>query len=459
MKQTYIHIAAVSIITFLLGLFYITDRTPYSDEYVYLGHAHTLYSHGVFGSFDSKTGALNPDARFAPLYPGLLALTMIIDEDFAKSTECYLSRVGVDEHNCPEEFNTIKVIQLLLFALSLGYIWFLLSIISRSKLFSYFTVGFLLFSGTPFYYADHFLTESLYLSSAFIFLLTLPLAILRKSINYTIISALFLALTALIRPTFLYLFYLLILIFPILFFTTKAYFSNFRSFSSFYFVFVIIFSIAIAPWLTRNVIYFDKFAITIGYASHPLATRVAHNEMTNMEYLAGWIYWLPDFGDSLAEKIFGYKNVHRLSFSSPESFYPEGRQKVDKNLNELMETRAAGKRYSSRLDALLKNYVYADILNHIKVTLLLAWRGFFVDKYFSFIGLFFLAWALLIGIKEQYIKYFHIILFPSLILLFFQAAISVSIPRYNLILLLPLSISYASFFCWLVNKYLLKRQE
>tara|TARA_R110002072_G_scaffold50843_3_gene136543 strand:- start:17529 stop:18908 length:1380 start_codon:yes stop_codon:yes gene_type:complete len=456
MKQTCVHIAAVSIITFLLGLFYITDRTPYSDEYVYLGHAHTLYSYGVFGSQNGTKDSPKPDARFAPLYPVLLAVTMHIDEDFAKSTECYLSTVGMDENSCSGEFYTIKVIQLLIFSLSLGYIWYLLTIISSSKLFSYSTVGLLLFSGTPFYYADHFLTESLYLALAFIFLLTLPLAILRQSTKYTIISAVFLALTALTRPTFLYLFYLLIFIFPIVFFTTKAYFLNLRSFFRFYFSFLIIFSMVVAPWITRNVIYFDKFAMTMGYSTHPLSTRVAHNEMTNMEYLAGWIYWLPDFGDSLAEKIFGYENVHRLSFSSPESFYPAGRQKVDKHLNELMDTRAVDIKYSSRLDALLKTYVYSDILNHMKVTLLLAWRGFFVDKYFAFIGLFFLIWALFMGIKEQYIKYFHIILFPSLILLFFQAAISVSIPRYNLILLLPLSISYASFFCWLGNRYLNK---
>jgi hypothetical protein len=178
--------------------------------------------------------------------------------------------------------------------------------------------------------------------------------------------------------------------------------------------------------------------------------------MTNKEYMAGWIYWLPDFGDSLAEKLFGKENTHRLSFSSPESFYPAGRQKVDQRINEAMNDETGEKKYSSKMDALMNIYIYPDLINHAKVTLLLAWRGFFVDKYFGFFGLFFIIWAIMGGIKEQFARYFQIILFPPFILLFFQAAISVSITRYNLIFLLPMSIAYAASFCILIRKCLLR---
>tara|TARA_B100000959_G_C14974743_1_gene621123 strand:+ start:770 stop:2149 length:1380 start_codon:yes stop_codon:yes gene_type:complete len=435
------HISGIIIVTFLIGTFYITDRTPYSDEYLYLGHAHSLYSHGIFGRVDKKTGHSEPDAFPAPLYPALLAGFMLIDKDFANSTACYLTSIDVKKHNCSNKLFKAKIFQLILFALCLSYIWLLLVKITDSRLLAYITVGLLLFSGTPFYYADHFLTESLYLPLVFIFLLTLPIAILQQNLKYAVISAIFLALAALARPIFLYLFYMLLLIFPVMFFFKKRFFLDVRGFINFNLVFLITFSLIVGPWITRNMMHFDKFAITADYSWRTLSTRVAHNDMNNMEYLAGWIYWLPDFGDSLAKNLFGSENTDRLSFSDPQSFYPAGRHKVDQRINTAMNLGTGTNRYSSRMEALLKIYVYPDMLNHAKVTLLLAWRGFFVEKYFGLIGLFFLIWAIAGGMKDQYARYFHIIIIPPMILLFLQAAISLSIPRYNSILLLPLSIA------------------
>jgi hypothetical protein len=446
------HISGIIILTFVVGMFSLTDRIPYSDEYVYLGHGYTLYSKGVFGTVDKNTDESIPDARFAPITPITLAGIMLINERFAKSVNCYLTTIDAERQNCPNELFIGKALQLLLFSCCLSYIWLLLFNITGSKLFSYLTAAMLLLSGTPYHYADHFLTESLYLGFAFIFLLSLPLAILKQSIKYTIISAIFLALTALVRPTYLYLFYLLLLVIPLLLIFKEKYFLNIKHFIKFYSVFFIVFSLIVGPWMARSAIYFDKFAITVGYGDKPLATRVAHNDMTDKEFLAGWIYWLPDFGDSLAENLFGKENTHRLSFSSPQSFYPEGRHKVDTKISEAMDVGIDGKKYSSRMEALMNLYVYPDILNHAKVTLLLAWRGFFVDKYFAFFGLFFLIWAIAGGIKEQSARYFQIILIPPMLLLFFQAAVSVSIPRYNLILLLPISIAYSASFYILIHK-------
>lgn len=456
--QTLKHISGIIILTFIVGVFSLTDRIPYSDEYVYLGHSYSLYSNGVFGIVDKNSGRSVPDARYAPLSPAVIAGIMLINEDFAKSVTCYLYSAETERKNCPNDLFIGKAIQLFIFALCLSYIWLLLFKISNSKLFSYLTVGMLLFSGIPFHFSDHFLTESLYLGFAFIFLLALPLAILKQSVKYAVISAVFLALTALVRPTFLYLFYLLLLSFPLLLLVKNKYFSDARKFLEFYIVFFIAFSLVIGPWMIRNVVYFDKFGITIGYSDKPLSTRVAHNEMTNKEYLAGWIYWLPDFGDSLAEDLFGQENTHRLSFSSPESFYPAGKQKVNQRISREMYTESGEKRYSTRTEALMKTYIYQDLFNHGKITLLLAWRGFFVVKYFGFFGLFFLIWALTGGIKKEYARYLQLILLPPIILLFFQAAVSVSIPRYNLILLLPMSISYAAAFHILIRKYLIRKE-
>ncbi len=443
------HIIVIIILTFFSGIVYLTDRTPYSDEYAYLGHANSIYENQVFGRVSKESGESVKDARFAPLYPAFLASLMFIDNKLAKSVECYLNNTTTQNTNCPDNFYTVKSAQLVIFSILLTYIWFLLLKISSSKVFSYSCILMILLSGSPFYYSDHFLTESLYLAPAFIFLLTLSIAVLQKRIEYAAISAFFLAFAALIRPTFLYLFYFLILISPILFFYKDKYLYNFRSYLRITIVFISVFCVVVGPWLIRNQIYFDKFAMTTGYGDKPLSTRVAHNEMTNSEYLAAWIYWLPDFGDSLARKWFGRENTDRLSFSDPESFYPAGRHKVDQVINDAMATG----NYQSRMEAIFKIYIFSDLLNHSKVTLLLAWRGFFVEKYFGFLGLFVMIWAVIGGIKAEQKDYFNIVLLPTIILLFFQAAISISIARYNLILILPLSFAYAALISRLVNYF------
>lgn len=442
--QMLMHMSGVIVMTFLIGLFYITDITPEADENVYMNHAFSLYKSGVFGVTDMQTGIPEPGARVAPLYPAILAAVMFIDKDVAASAECHLSSLRLEGSNCPDKFITVKLIQLILFSLFLGYIWLLLVKISASQIFAYLTTGLLLLSGAPYYFTNHYLTESLYLAPAFIFLLTLSIAILHKKLNYAVVSAAFLAIAALIRPTYLYLFYLLLFIFPVLFLVSRKYFSDIRQFIKFNLIFIIVFSLVIGPWVVRNNVHFDKFSITVGYSDKPLSTRVAHNDLTDREYLAGWIYYLPDFGDSLAEKLFGHETVQRLGFGNPQSIYPVGREKIVQRINTVMNAKESPEKYSSRLAALLKIYVYSDLLNHAKITLLMAWRGFFVEKYFGLIGLFFLIWAVAGGIKNLHARYFHLIILPPFILLFFQAAISVSIPRYNLILLLPLSIAMAA---------------
>jgi hypothetical protein len=449
------HIIGIVILTFFAGIFYISDRTPYADEYVYLGHANSIYKNQVFGVIDVNTGESTTDARFAPLYPAFVAGIMFIDTKLADSVQCYLLRIAEQKPDCSNNLYTVKVVQLIIFSLLLAYCWYLLLQITASKIFSYACIVMIIISGAPYYYADHFLTESLYLGPAFIFLLTLSLTVLKKSIKYAVISACSLGVVSLIRPTYLYLFYFIILLSPILYFYKDKYLYSFSDYLRIVFTFIISFYVVVGPWIVRNQMYFDRFSITTGYGDKPLSTRVAHNEMTNTEYLAGWIYWLPDFGDSLARKLFGNENTDRLSFTSPDSFYPVGRQKVNQEISEAMST---GK-YQSRMEAIFKIYIFSDLLNHAKVTMLMAWRGFFVEKYFGFIGLFVMIWAFVFGFKDRQKDFFCIILIPTIILLFFQAAISVSITRYNLILIVPFSFAYAALINKLVNLFIGSKQK
>ena len=91
----------------------------------------------------------------------------------------------------------------------------------------------------------------------------------------------------------------------------------------------------------------------------------------------------------------------------------------------------------------MKKYVFNDLFNHVKVTLVLAWRGLFVEKYFGLLGVIAMVWGLCGGLKREERALYLMISLPIGLMLLFHAFFTVSIPRYNLSLLLPMSLCMA----------------
>jgi len=416
------------------GSFQLTDRGPVYDETVYLDYAYSLYKYGVF-SQSSRTGVKpEPDARIAPVLPLFIAGVMHLDSELAANIEC--SVTGIKRAKCNRDLSFLKHVELLLSAVCIGIVWLLLLRISKSHTFSYAVVLFILLSGIPFYYADHFLTESIYLPIVCILMLCLAIALPEQNRRFLLISSILLALLALTRPTFYYLFFLLLpfILFQVFYTGKKSGFSGKTILCLFY---IFPFFLVIAPWLTRNYKHYGIPAITVGYSAMPLSSRVSYNSMTDMEYLAGWIYWLPDFGDSLALKLFGKEHISRLDFSDPEGFILHERKLIR---NKIKEFQAVNDHFSPTR-WLIDNYILDDLSSHLKITALMAWRGVFIEKYFGLIGFFCMIWGLFHGLKKYIGPHYYWISLPPLLLLFFHAFISASIPRYNIPLVLPMTIA------------------
>jgi len=440
------HLLFVFILVFIPGIFVVSDMWPVADETVYVRYAYSIHQHEVYGLAIDTSSKPVPSAHVAPAVPLYIAGFMLMNKPFSESIRCFIERKN-KQKPCTDGFFAFKIMNLAYLAVCLAVSWYLLLVITGSKSLAYIVVALITLSGAPWYFADHFLTETLYVPLAIIFYLVFALSFYRSDFKGFLGSGILLGLLALIRPSFLYLFIVLFTLLPvILLMMKKSGTPVARMIIKHTFVFLAGFTLVVSPWMIRNYLTLDRATVTVGYGAFALSSRVAYNQMTDREYLAGWIYWLPDFGDSLAEDLFGKENTHRLDFGSPDGFINKNREDIRKEISKATGARLdyheAGHQVSP-VAWLLKEYVVKDLFNHIKVTLLLAWRGLFIEKYFGLTGFLAILWGLAGGLKGELRSYFLLFTFPIIILLFFHASLTASIPRYNLSLLLPMSFCMA----------------
>lgn len=435
-------VLAVTLAVCAAGLATPDARAPESDELFYLGYAHNLAVHGVFGPPVAAGQTPQPGADIAPLYPLLLAAALRLDATFAAATDCVLTTAQAGAE-CPSGWRGPRVAQLVLNGLGLGLATVWLVPVLASPLLAGLTALFVGASGTGVYFSHHFLTESLYLPVALMFGAAFARALLGASPGWSAASGVLLGVLALVRPTFFYLALLLLPVVPVL-----AWVMGQRTMRAgvLLVALALAFTLTVGPWVVRNALAFDKAGITVGYGGRALSTRLAYNAMTVREYAAGWIYWLPDFGDKAAVALFGADTVSRLDLGNPAGFYTEGRNalraEVDAATGVNLDRRARPVG-DPALGWLLRHKLLAEPGTHAAVTLLLAWRGAFVAKYFGLAGLVAVALALARRGPSPARRVLLVTLTPALLLLLFNAAVSLNIPRYNLPLVLPMSIAMA----------------
>ncbi|GAB3439807.1 hypothetical protein [Insolitispirillum peregrinum] len=196
------------------------------------------------------------------------------------------------------------------------------------------------------------------------------------------------------------------------------------------------YGVVIAPWLWRNHQLFGLTAITGPYGGYILAQRVAYNAMSAREWLASLLFWLPDFGDSLARLFFPADLLARLDWYSPDAYYVLG------NGAWMREMLAQAGSKDALQGWVLREKVFADLPAHLAVTISLALRGLWVSKYFGLIGVVFWLPSLVRAVRRQQGLWLAFCA-PAIVLLGLQAFVSVSIPRYNLLVIPCMAIAAA----------------
>jgi hypothetical protein len=435
----------------LVHLFTTELESPSRDQLRYVDYAYHLNTHNTFGlGCGVYDKAPDPGNANVPLYPILLAGAATLDSNLNQNYYCALKRHGVrgdcligtnqqpDQTaprtpDCPtEDFTAVLVVNHTLLFVSLLFLYLISAQLFRHPVLPWLTVFAAFGSGIFTDYSTRILTENLLLTLFLMMQYALLVYFRKPGIIAVAAVGLILALLTLTRPEYPYLALAAVLIF-----VGIALWQKQTRFLVHGFVLGLVFVLTISPWLVRNHQQFDRWTIAAGnYGEITLAYRVAYNHMDARHWLASFVYFLPDFGDSLTRRIFSEDWYWREIDARSGSY-----QDVT---NNMLTATANGQ---LTLQDLLQHHVLADLPTHLATTIPLSWRGVFIAKYWGLIAFFtYLVFQYRQLRRGQY--ELAIIALPCWLLVGLHAGISINIPRYNL----PLLSVYAVSLGWLLAK-------
>ncbi|RED51228.1 hypothetical protein [Aestuariispira insulae] len=412
---------------------------PLSDELVYLTSGALIAQKGVFSldakSLETPQKTPAPNHFFMPGTAFIYAVIQAADPEFAQFSQCAaLHQTGMPE--CQSPGWLIHTVQSLVIALAVFAAWQATVNITGSQATAWLFLIIILASGRFAHYARQFLSDGF-------FLLAMSLCAhwavsFWKSPSWRLAAALALTLAfgSYIRPTMLYLFYLLMAC-AVFWWLIQSLRPRLNRISVAQIAMLGgLFGLLILPWMLRTHQLTGQFALTDGYAGYILVQRLAYNMMTIQEWLAAWIYWLPDFGDNLAARLFPTEAYQRLSLVEPTGFYSVGNRAFQQD----MIRQAGGWEH---LFPFLLAKMQNEITTHILVTFPLLLQGMWVGKLVGFACFLLSVPALFILHRRGQLFTFAVFALGPVFLLGLHAFVSVNLPRYNLALLLVMAMGAA----------------
>lgn len=415
------------------------------DSYIYLSTAKDLADKGVltngtFGIAYPETGRGGQGTFFTPLYPAFLSVFMRGDKSFYDDSTCHLnSKNGLEAEQCSNRYNSVILAQIFLSALTCLITWLGALLLTKNLAISWLSFVIGLASGVYGQYSTEIMTESL-LFPLFAAASLLAAIAWQKRRNFRQSGLLWLAsgivfgLVTLTRPAYAYLIYIsfIFLFLACLFITKKNIITALR-----YPILLIAgFAICIAPWVLRNGMTTGDYVISNGYGPFVLVQRLAYNDMTTAEWAASFIYHLPDFGDSLSEKIFGKETTERFNYGNKEGFFFVGhttlRQKISSEVGNEADI----------MSHVLKEYLIPNLPKHLMTSVAMVFNGLWIGKYWGLIAIPLFIAAFFLALRRNW-QELIVLSFPGWFMLGFHAFTSVNVTRYNMTLIPSLSLAAA----------------
>ncbi|WP_085907270.1 hypothetical protein [Kiloniella majae] len=428
----------ISLQAFLIGY-----KAPVADALGYADRATTF-------SFIPSGAAQESGIIFAPLYPAFLSLMMSIDTGVEQAVQCYVARDG----GCDVSgLAPVYVVQTILIALEVYFCYLVCLFLTKRVWISLSVMVLVLLAGRMSEYATWLITETWAFFGFMGFATSLAYALKVKDNSVVfLLMGLGLSIAVLTRPSYLYLVYFLILAIPFYWLVIKKEKPKELLFKTG--IFLLPFILFVIPWMLRNYSYYGVFGVSAGYGPHILSERVTYNMMSWTEYAVSFIYWLPDFGDSLSKSLFPAEFYQKLDFGYPEGYYAYGNSIMRAEIYEQAATE------KERISLLLNGYILPDIVKHIMVTLSLSLRGMWVAKYFGLIGVLALIPGFIQLKKMAGTAPVLFFAFPFFFMVGFNAFVSVSIPRYNvpLVMIYAIAIVLTAWSIWKLVQPLLVRR-
>ena len=414
---------------------------PTLDALRYVDYALNIHDHHVFGlSGPHRDTPPTPGNANSPLYPALLATAFALDPELADSLRCAVVE-RANAQVCPRAYTTILIIQCALVIGALLCLWLAAMRLFRRRTIAWGACGLALASTKPMFYANHLLTEILVL-----FLFAALMAALvalcdnGRARAWAAVGGILGALT-LTRPEYLYLGCILALLGIVCSVRSRREQRVLRLAAG-----VLSFALVTAPWLVRNEHHFGVAAVTGGYGDVILAYRAAYNRMSPAEWAAAFIYWVPGHGETLAARFLPPALTAKLGTDPGSYLYHDGGEIFDAGLAAVGGDRELLSAY------LLRTEILEHPLRHFAASLPLAWRGILAGKYLAVVGV---PCLVLLGVTALRRRHGALLLalLPPAVMISLYAAVSVSVPRYNVYLIYYYGIAVSWAFMALIDRH------
>ncbi len=432
---------------------------PWADDVVYMSIAAGLADRGVYtdGTFADKALVTGPEGQgmfFAPAYPALLSLVMRLDEGFHRTAECIIRHLDNIVYGCEFDLGRELYMQGCLGALAAFMVWVAAFVLTRRLAVAWgglllvlaapgisvkkADIGLRLDLGTVYsYYARILMTESLIFPLFTAACLLLSIGFCRRRPWMSFAAGAAFGVLALIRPSFPYFVYALAAAALACAAWTAARRLKDFSFPKLALVFVAGYALVVTPWIVRNGVTLQSYTISKGYAPFILTQRAMYDEMKAGEWAISFLYALPGIGAPVTEKLFPEAAYERLDPRAHGGFYHQG----NRGPHLAQVAKDAGGR-DKVMGYLMREKILKHPLWHLLVTLSLAWSGMWVAGMWSLLTVPAFAGVMVRAAQTRWHE-FIVFAAPGWFMLVFNAATSVNVERYNLILLPCLAIATA----------------
>lgn len=397
------------------------------DEQFYLRAAHDLYHHGVFSTARARGevvgsvagGAPIPDNYSPPLYPAFLASVATLSSPVREAMNCR----ALEGEDCPEnQLYDLFAVQTFFALLGLCLSMLCFRLIIDDPVFYGFAAFAVMASGIHTKLATSVLPDGLVMTAfagfAYLFLRALKQGTNANGWWLWLAAGAAIGVSALLKPSAFYLPFILLPVMAVLRKRQGLMQGGFL---------VLGLVICIAPWVLRNALVLDSFAFTGSYGGFILSQRLAYNDMTFLEWMASFVFWMPDFGDRLSAYIFSPQFTERLRFDAAEGFYQVGNGPLLSQFKNLSENEG-----KSLVAVMIRDGVFSDPITHFLVSIPIFLRGIWIGGYFSVFAVLAVPVVLwrLHRTQEGYLLAWLTV--PFALLAAFHATISINITRYNL---------------------------
>lgn len=408
---------------------------PTADALRYVDYAVNIIEHGVFGlSGTVRAEPAVPGNANTPVYPFWLAAVAMVDADTRATLAC-LAREAHGTQACDIRLDSLYAAQLALVGLTMLITWWTALRLFASQAPAWAALVALAFSRDLVFYAHRLLTEALVVPLLVLGAFAVAMMARTGHARYALLCGAAFAAAALTRPGAEYL-----VVFGVACLLVAALVARRIAPARHAVAIALAFAVVVAPWSARNLHALGTAQLTSGYGGFILAQRVAYNDLSAAEVLAASVYWLPDFGDSLARDLFPAQLTARLG-SGPGTIYGELAPALyEATLAEVGDPAAVS-------GTLIREQVLGNPVGQAMSTVPLLVRGVFPGRYFGLLGFVCAVLLCVRAVRRQDWPVLGWALAPVALAVLF-ASVSVSIPRYNLALL-PL---YAVGIGWLLTR-------